>query len=248
MNKLIKKIRDHYCRDIINRLNDIETGIGVLVNSPSYIHDQEAGFNGVKGRKIIFQDLLSNYRFSHIIETGTYLGDTSGYMAKTSGIPVLTCEKNESLYSLAKMRLKKIKSIQLHNMDSREFFVELSKIPDITQNECFVYLDAHWGKDLPLKEEISIIASRWEKFVMMIDDFKVPGDDGYIHDRFGTLKYINMDRLKTKYNLCAYFPSMPSSQEEKPPTGCVVLAKNDQYADGLRKTNSLCLYEKLSIS
>ena len=103
-------------------------------------------------------------------------------------------------------------------------------------------MDAHWGKDLPLKEEISIIASRWDKFVMMIDDFKVPGDDGYMHDSFGTLKYINMDSLKTKYNLCAYFPSMPSSQEVKPPKGCVVLAKNDQYADGLRKTNSLCLF------
>jgi len=245
MNKWIKKIRDHFCRDIINRLNDIETGIGVLINSPSYVQDQSSGFNGVKGRKRIFQDLLSNHKFFHIIETGTYLGDTSGYMAETSGIPVLTCEKNPSLYSLAKMRLKQLESVHLHNMDSREFLIKLSKNPDITQNECFLYLDAHWGKDLPLKEEISMIASRWEKFVMMIDDFKVPDDDGYVHDRFGTLKFINMDRLKTKYNLCAYFPSMPSSQETKAPTGCIVLAKNDRYADGLRKTNSLCLYEKI---
>lgn len=245
MNKLIKKIRDHFCRDIINRLNDIETGIGVLVNSPTYVHDQDAGFNGVKGRKIIFQDLLSNYNFSHIIETGTYLGDTSGYMAETCGIPVLTCEKNASLYSLAKMRLKKIKFVHLHNMDSKEFLMKLSKNPDITQSECFVYLDAHWGEDIPLKEEISIIASFWEKFVMMIDDFEVPGDDGYMHDRFGTLKYINMDSLKIKYNLCAYFPSMPSSYEPTPPTGCIVLAKNGQYADGLRNIKSLRLYEKI---
>jgi len=245
MNNLIKKIRDHYCRDIINRLNDIETGINVLVNSPSYVHDQDAGFSSMEGRKRIFQDLLSNYRFLHIIETGTYLGDTSGYMAKTSGLPVLTCEKNTSLYSLAKMRLKKVEFVHLHNMDSREFLKELSKNPDITQNECFLYLDAHWGKDLPLKEEISMIASRWEKFVMMIDDFKVPDDDGYLHDSFGTLKYINMDRLKTKYNLCAYFSSMPSSQEPKTPTGCIVLAKNDQYADGLRRIKSLRFYEKI---
>ena len=245
MNKLIKKIRDHFCRDIIDRLNDIETGISVLVNSPSYVHDQDNGFNRVKGRKIIFQDLLNNYKFFHIIETGTYLGDTSGYMAKTSGVPVLTCEKNPSLYRLAKMRLKKVELAHLHNMDSKEFLMELSKNPDITQNECFVYLDAHWGEDLPLKEEISIIASRWKKFVMMIDDFEVPGDDGYMHDSFGTLKYINIDRLKVRYNLCAYFPSMSSSQEPKPPTGCIVLAKNDQYANGLRKIKSLRLYDKI---
>lgn len=245
MNKLIKKIRDHFCRDIINRLNDIETGISVLVNSPSYVHDQDYGFNGVNGRKRIFEDLLGNHKFFHIIETGTYLGDTSGYMAKTSGIPVLTCEKNKSLYSLAKMRLKREQFVLLHHMDSREFLVELSKNPDITQNECFLYLDAHWDKDLPLKEEISIIASRWERFVLMIDDFKVPDDDGYLHDSFGTLEYIDMDSLKTKYNLCAYFPSMPSDQETKPPTGCIVLAKNDRYADGLRKINSLRLYEEI---
>lgn len=244
MNKLIKKILDHYYRDIINRLNDIETGIDVLVNSPEYVHDQDSGFNGVKGRKIIFQDLLSHYKFSHIIETGTYLGDTSGYMAKTSGIQVLTCEKNTSLYSLAKMRLKKVEFVHLHNMDSREFLMELSRNPDITQNECFIYLDAHWGKDLPLKEEISIIASSWENFVIMIDDFRVPDDEGYVYDKFGTLKYINMDRLKTKHNLCAYFPSMPSSHEPISPTGCVVLAKNDQYAGRLRKINSLRFYEK----
>lgn len=247
MNKLIMKIRDHYCRDIINRLNDIETGISVLVNSPSYVHGQNAGFNGVKGRKVIFQDLLSNYKFSHIIETGTYLGDTSGYMAKTSGIQVLTCEKNTSLYSLAKMRLKETRSVCLHNMDSREFLVELSKNPDITQNECFIYLDAHWGKELPLKEEISTIASCWEKFVIMIDDFKVPGDEGYVHDSYGTLEYIDMSKLKTKYNLCAYFPSMLSSKEPKPPTGCVVLVKNNKYAEGLRKINSLRSYETILI-
>ena len=245
MNTLITKIRDHYCRDLINRLNDIETGIRVLVNSPSYVHSQETGFNGVNGRKIIFQDLLNNHNFSHIIETGTYLGDTSAYMAMTSGVQVLTCEKNTSLYSLTKMRLKKIKSVDLYNMDSREFLIELSKNHNITQNECFIYLDAHWGKDLPLKEEISIIASCWKKFVMMIDDFKVPDDKGYVHDSYGTLKYIDMARLKTEYNLCAYFPSMPSSEEPTPPTGCVVLAKNGDYAERLRKTNSLRLYEKI---
>ncbi|MBU0768856.1 MAG: hypothetical protein KJ687_07185 [Proteobacteria bacterium] len=65
----------------------------MLINSPSYVHGQDANFNGVKRRKITFQDLLSNYKFSHIIETGTCSGDTSGYMAQTSGIPVLTCEK-----------------------------------------------------------------------------------------------------------------------------------------------------------
>ncbi len=243
MNKFIKIIRDHFIRDIINRTNDLETAIRVLVNAPLYVHDNEACFNGVKGRITIFQDLLNNYNFTNIIETGTYLGDTSGYMALTSGLPVFTSEINPIFYALAKMRLKEITSVTLHNMDSRQMLIELAKQPDITRSECFIYLDAHWGKDLPLREEISIIASNWDKFVLMIDDFMVPGDTGYVHDRYGTLKYINMPQLKIRHNLCSFFPSMPSGQESKPPVGCVVITRNTEYADGLRKIKALKIHE-----
>jgi UDP-N-acetylglucosamine:LPS N-acetylglucosamine transferase len=117
MVKLINKIRDHYFRDVINRINDLETGIRVLINSPSYVHSEETGFNGQVGRKQIFKDLLTEFRFSQIIETGTYLGDTTGYMARTAGIPVFSCEKNNLLHDLSKMRLKDISSVCLFNKD-----------------------------------------------------------------------------------------------------------------------------------
>ena len=244
MGKLINKIRDHYFRDIINRINDLETGIRVLINSPSYVHSEEIGFNGQVGRKQIFKDLLREFRFFQIIETGTYLGDTTGYMAKTAGIPVFSCEKNNRLHDLSKMRLKDISSVYLFNKDSREFLLKLSENYQITKNECFIYLDAHWGKDLPLREEISIVASRWERFIIMIDDFEVPGDKGYIHDSYGTLEYINMKGLRSQYDLCLFFPSTPSTEEPNPPVGCVVLAKRNEMSDRLKKLKSLKIYEK----
>jgi predicted O-methyltransferase YrrM len=243
MNKYVKKIRDHFIRDIINRTNDLETAVNVLIKSPLYVAGDNVGFNGGKGRKTIFQDLLNNYQFSTIIETGTYLGDTSAYMATISGLPVFTSELNPTLYALAKMRLKNIASVTLLNLDSRKMLTELSKNKEIAGKECFIFLDAHWGKDLPLKEEISIVASNFDKFILMIDDFQVPGDSGYAHDNYGTLDYIDMAQLKKKYNLCSYFPSAPSSEEPRPPTGCVVLARNTEYANGLRKIGSLKRYE-----
>lgn len=228
---------------MLNRVNDLETSIRVLVDSPLYVHDDIVGFNGVRGRKKIFNEILNTYSFHHIIETGTYLGDTSGYMTTTSGVPVLTCELNQSLYRIAKMRLKHISSISLHNMDSRAFLMHLSNNTGITKKCCFIYLDAHWGKDIPLREEIMIIASNWDEFVIMIDDFKVPGDDGYAHDNYGTLEYINMPHLRRQYNLRAYFPSMPSTEEPTQPTGCVVMAKKNSFGERLDEVMSLRRYD-----
>ncbi len=236
---IVRRVLDHYLREELNRVNDLETAVRILVDSPSYVHEPRAGFNGVAGRKKIFGDLLAAFDFRHILETGTYLGDTSGYMAVTSGLPVLTCELNPSLYRLAKMRLKNVPSVRLHNTDSRTFLTQLRSNAEITGNSCFLYLDAHWGKDNPLRDEISLVASAWDRFIMMIDDFQVPGDSGYLHEGYGTLEYIDLPRLKRLYGLRAYVPSMPSGEEPVPPTGCVVLARNDPYGGRLAEVGSL---------
>lgn len=236
-------LRKMMLRDIPARIAVVETAIRVMLNSPSYNSGDDAGFNSQKGRKRIFNDLLNKYNFSAILETGTYLGDTSGYIAETSKLPVFTCEINPTLYALAKMRLKGFSSIYLYNLDSRAFLRNLSNKPEIVRNECFIYLDAHWDKNLPLRGEVSIIASFWEKFIIMIDDFQVPHDEGYIYDRYGFFTKLNISLLRPvlkKHNLCVFFPSMPSSEESRPrPTGCVILAKNNEYAEPLRQLPSL---------
>jgi len=145
------KIRDHYFRDIINQINDMETSINVIVNSPKYVHKDSAGFNGVMSRKLAFNEILGCYQFNNLIETGTYLGDTTGYFAITTNKTVYSCEKNKRLYQLAQLRLSEIKNINLYNMDSREFIKKICQQKNIINDECFVYLDAHWGKDIPLK-------------------------------------------------------------------------------------------------
>ncbi len=242
MKNPLKRIRNYFVRDILDRLNDLETGVRVLVSSPAYRQGESVGFNGQRGRKQIFLDLLGRCGFTSCVETGTYLGDTTGYMAQTTGLPVHSCERNPSLFALAKYRLRDVPRVFLSNMDSREFLLGLGAKPEIVESSCFLYLDAHWGKDVPLNEEISIIASRWKKFVIMIDDFEVPGDDGYAHGGYGTLRRIGIDRLRAAHDLITYFPAMPSSEERPGATGCLVLTKSGPLADSLDEITSIRRY------
>ncbi len=234
----MKKIKNHFLRDIINRLTDLETAVTVLVTCPTYQPGADGAFNGLAGGKRGFEELLKKYRFSCIIETGTHVGETTGYLAMRSKLPVYSSEINRNMCSLARMRLKNISGIHLCHSDSREFIEELSTDPEMILNEIFFYLDAHWGKDCPLVDEIEQIASRWEKFVIMIDDFQVPGDDGYGYDRFSAFQKMNISLIRStmrKHRLRAFFPSIPSAEEsvQPKPRGFVILTRDNEYADSL---------------
>jgi len=241
---MLKKIKRHFLRDIINWLTDLETAVSVLVACPTYQPEGDGGFNGLAGRKRIFEELLKKYRVSCIIETGAHVGETTGYLAVKSNLPVYSSEINPNMYSLARMRLKNFSGIYLHKSDSREFIKELSDNPEMVRNETFFYLDAHWRKDCPLVEEIEQIASRWEKFVIMVDDFQVPGDDGYGYDRYSAFRKMNISLIRSttkKHKLRAFFPNIPSSEEsvQPKPRGFVILTRDDEYADILETISLL---------
>ena len=241
---MFKAIRNHYFRDMINRMNDLETAVHVLTGSPVYVPGNGVGMNGSMYRKRIFGELLRMFDFSFVLETGTYLGDSTGYFAEASNLPVFSSDINPVLHSLAMMRLKGRPGIHLVHSDSRKFLEEMSANREVVQKECFFYLDAHWGKDCPLAEEISIIASRWPKFVVMVDDFQVPGDPGYAYDRCGMSKWINLSLIRKSvkgHDLGVYFPSAPSGEESLSgkPKGFVMLAKNGEYGDRLETLSLL---------
>ncbi len=243
---MLKLLKKYLLRDIVDRLNDLETVLHVLINSPTYDHREDVGFNGQKGRKRIFTELLDAFDFSCLIETGTYVGDTAGYMAKTAKRPVHSSELNPHFYSIAKMRLKGLPLISLYNLDSRVFLRRLGERPEITQKECFVYLDAHWGRDCPLKEEIAIVASYWDKFIIMTDDFQVPGDDGYGYDRFGTFTKLNLPYIRPvlkRFDLRTFFPRLPAREETGARNGCVIVSRGDEFAHALNRIPALRSYQ-----
>jgi hypothetical protein len=214
-------------RDVESRLYDLtnlERAFDRIVTSPRYVSGD--GFNDQAGRRRLFADLKQAIRFDAIIETGTYFGDTSGYMHEMTGLPVYTCEVNRHFHAVAQKRLEHFPNIHVVWSDSRRFLASLPQ--QVTSDRTvFCYLDAHWGDDLPLLGEIDLIARNWQRFVVMIDDFQVPGDAGYIYDLYGKGKDLILQTILPTvqaHHLTVYAPSLPSSQETSILRGCAVLA------------------------
>jgi hypothetical protein len=83
-------------------------------------------------------------------------------------------------------------------------------------------LDAHWEDDLPLREEVEIITSSWERAVVIIDDFEVTGDAGYTFDDYGPGRRLCLDYLAgTPWPI--YFPTLDSAAETGGRRGCAVI-------------------------
>jgi hypothetical protein len=184
-------------------------------------------FNGQCFRQMIYTDLVRACKFDAIIETGTYRGSTTLFLALNSaGAPVYTSEINTHAFEVARRRLREIPNIHMFNRDSRDF---LSTISLSDNGSSFFYLDAHWLEDVPLAEETELIARKFSTFVIMIDDFQVPNDTGYGYDDYGPGRRLSLRDFPfdSDPRFVFYFPARPSTEESGKRRGCIVLASSD---------------------
>jgi hypothetical protein len=181
-------------------------------------------FNGQCFRQLMYLDLALACNFEAIVETGTFRGSTTRFLAQNSGgAPVYSCEYGPLHFEFAKWRLRGDQNLFLFNLDSRNFIRDL-KIS--RQAKTFFYLDAHWGADLPLREELNLIIQKFDNFVVMIDDFEVPNDPEYKFDDYGPGKRLSLRDfpLHQDNGIACYFPARPSCQESGLRRGAIVLA------------------------
>ncbi len=190
-------------------------------------------FNNQSARKSLFLSLVERFRPRAIVETGAYRGSTTEFFAQT-GLPVFSAELDLHAYGFSLMRLRHRGDVKIMNGDSRAVLREL--LDDTMWADrgsvTFFYLDAHWGEDLPLAEEIDIIFSRCPDALVMVDDFAVPDDDGYGYDDYGAGKALDAEYIAPAlqaHALSAFYPSTPSSEESGALRGCVVLAKAAEH-------------------
>jgi len=233
-------------KELWSRVFNIEDALDWVINRPVYKASSGTGFNGQQFRKQIFKDLLSAFRFDAILETGTYTGDTTGYLSEVSGLPVYTCELNKWYHSIAQMRLKEFSGIHFTLGDSRKFLEKLAQ-SELTDKNVFIYLDAHWYTDLPLSNELKIISEHWKNFVIMIDDFQVPDDYGYGYDHYSKKKSLRLKTFRelfSYYNLKPFFPAASSQNETGWRRGCVVLAPKGEYSEKLNGIETLRSVDK----
>ena len=182
-------------------------------------------FNGQKFRQQIFNDLNREVGFKAIIETGTFRGVTTAFMAENAAIPIYTVESEPRFFHYATRNLNRFKNVRVFNSDSRDFLEGLIKDESVPKNNVFFYLDAHWNEDLPLFEEVKLIGDNWNDVVIMIDDFEVPEDPDYKFDDYGSGKKLSLDYLGDPLltNWGVYFPSGRGADDSGIRRGCVVL-------------------------
>ncbi len=114
------------------------------------------------------------------IETGTYLGDTTRFLAKTfPNLIVTSLEPDFTLFSFNKSRLSKFHNIKLVNSTSE------NSLSDLVSNETGTvnfWLDGHFSGDItfkgqiysPILEELNIIERNISrlKVCVFIDDIR----------------------------------------------------------------------------
>jgi hypothetical protein len=187
-------------------------------------------FNGQPVRSALFRDIIANTQPRAIVETGTYLGNTTERLAET-GLPVYTIEADCYNFGFARARFWRRHNVTLLRGDSREILRRLldGQLRALCSSPIFFYLDAHWNEDLPLAEELEIVFRRCPAAVVMIDDFQVPFDPGYGYDDYGPRKALIFCYIRPavrNHRLRSFYPSALSADEGGTRRGCIVLAKD----------------------
>ena len=218
-NALKTWLKDHLPQSFVGR---VEYHL-----EPERLDSWGGPFNGQCFRQLIFLDLLRACHFEAIVETGTFRGSTTLFLCHNSrGLPVHSSEINLRFFQIARRRLRAWPNLHLYNLNSRTFLSQL-RMP--RESRIFFYLDAHWREDLPLADETEFIIRNFNTFIIMIDDFEVPGDSGYAYDDYGPGKRLSLRDFPFHKDsrISAYSPSRPASQESGIRRGCIVLVSPD---------------------
>jgi hypothetical protein len=181
-------------------------------------------------RTCIILKLLQPLAVDEFVETGTHRGRTCFLIAAQTELDIFSCEVNKKYLRVAYWLLKCFGSrVHLSNMDSVRFLNELFGRQRFRRP--LFYLDAHWFSRLPLIEELCTILSSIESFLIVIDDFRVPGDPDFGFDRYGKTvlewELIQQTLVDSGRSVSAYFPAYPSSLEVGDRRGWILIASSD---------------------
>ena len=184
--------------------------------------------NGQAGRRALLRSVVAGVRFDYVVETGTFRGGSTAFLADISGCTVYTVESDPVAGAYAGRLFAGRPDVVTAIDDSRHFLGRLAA-ELATAEPALFYLDAHWDEeDLPLWGEIETIFSKWAHPVVVIDDFEVPGDDGYGFDHYGPGRALCLAELVPRLvpGVDVWSPTLPSSEETGERRGCAVLVRS----------------------
>jgi hypothetical protein len=192
-------------------------------------------FSGCEYSKRLINKILSVFKVKLFIETGTYLGNTTEFIASNyPDMKILTIEINDKYYNISSNKLSKYSNINCINGDSSKMLNDIDIDHSLIK---LYYLDAHWYNHNPIRDELkSIFKNSKDNEIIIIDDFKVPNRDlGY--DVPLDINYIN-DLLDT--NKWTYFFKDKGENYDTRATGQIYIFNKNL---GTNLINSFIKYE-----
>lgn len=207
------------------------------LSRPSILQFLGEPLNGQLGRRAMIEEILRVFPCEKIIETGTFRGSTARYFSSLDRGEVISIESVGRYHWYSRFRLRGERRIRLVRGDSRFVLRRLGGDRHLTQVPTLFYLDAHWGDDLPLAEEIREIARNWRSWIAVIDDFKVPSDADYAYDDYGPGKALDLPYLQSSGvpSLSLFWPRLRAADESGLKRGCVVVTSDGELASRLAR-------------
>lgn len=143
--------------------------------------ESDLGFHGDQYLLNLTAVLLE--RSDLFVEIGTNVGQTAQYVAdRHQNVRVLSCEPDAESFAQAVDRLGAYDRVELHNERSQAF---LPRVLERDFNTATFFLDAHGnGFDWPLRFEIDLLTANLSEAVIIIDDFRVPGNPRFSYDAY----------------------------------------------------------------
>lgn len=130
-----------------------------------------------------FLILKKLFNINTVIETGSFEGDTTVFLAKNF----------EKVFSIEMLKINHEITINKLNSSNLNANVILGKSEDLLKevitknhidNSTIFFLDAHWWENCPLQQELEIIAECKIKPIIVIHDFYVPNSKSLGYDTY----------------------------------------------------------------
>jgi predicted O-methyltransferase YrrM len=222
MRSMMRRVRDRSLEGVAS----VAPALAAYADWCQPVHNRWVGpMNGQPARQQLVRDIARCAQPKAVIETGTNRGVTTEFLWSVTGAPTWTVETSQRFAKFAQWRLHHLADITVCHDDSRAFLAQLARDEQMPKEDVLFYLDAHWGTQLPLREELVTIAQHWTEPVILIDDFQVPGDTGYGFDDYGNGMRLSSDYvpLAEMGDFTLLFPACPSAAEGGSRRGCVVI-------------------------